>query len=239
MSSSFKRIGAWAGVIMLTAGAASAQEKLGSDGQFALSVDRVFGVVFASESTKQGDTAQTVSVTSVSLLTNPLHSLTTSYSFPRVAADYLTAGGVTLGAALGFSTVSGSAEVEQGSLSAEEDTGSGSGFLLVPRVGYVLMFQDEIGIWPRGGVSYVTVSAESDDGTVDTSANRLALTLEVPLVISPVPHAGFSIGPTLDLGLSGSNEATTTNPLTNTQTTGERDVTGTELGLQAGVFLYF
>ena len=236
MNSSFKWMGPWAGALLLTAEVASAQT-FGSDDQFAVSAERLFGVVFASESTEDAGATQTVNLTTLSVLSSPMGSLTTSYSFPRVGADFVLGDGPSIGAALGLFTLSGSAEVEQGGVSAKQDTGSGTGFLLMPRVGLPVMFQEHVGIWPRAGISYIAVSSESGDGSLDTSSNRLALTLEVPLVLSPVPHTGFIVAPTLDVGLSGSNETST--DATGAVSSAEQDVTGTEYGLQAGLFLYF
>jgi len=100
------------------------------------------------------------------------------------------------------------------------------------------MFTPLLGIWPRGGITWLIASSESASGNTKTSSNRLALTMEVPLVITPVPHAGFTVGPTLDLGLSGSDEIKNTDDMGVT-TTLKQDVVGTDFGIQAGLFVYF
>jgi hypothetical protein len=51
------------------------------------------------------------------------------------------------------------------------------------------------------------------------------LSADVMLVIAPVPHFGFTIGPVLDLGLTGSAEIGTT----------DVDTTVTDVGLLAGL----
>jgi hypothetical protein len=97
------------------------------------------------------------------------------------------------------------------------------------------MFKDAIGIWPRGGLTYVSGGSEQDDGD-EFSSSQLALTLEVPFVFVPVPHVAFTAGPTLDLGLSGSIENDPAAPNANTT---ENDFKVTDFGLQVGMCAYF
>jgi hypothetical protein len=95
------------------------------------------------------------------------------------------------------------------------------------------MFSDSAGIWPRGGITYLGSSSENDAGTFETSVSLLALTIEAPLVLTPAPHAAILLGPTLDLGLSGTQEVTTGGA------SAEADVKGTDWGVQGGVMIWF
>jgi hypothetical protein len=83
-----------------------------------------------------------------------------------------------------------------------------------------------IGIWPRGGFTYRTLSAGNN------SAHDLALTLEVPFVFCVIPHVAFWGGPTLDLGLSGGVSTT------NGGRTVTNDFNSTEIGIQTGLVGY-
>jgi hypothetical protein len=234
MKSLMAAAGAMAGgAVLLASPGAQAQEQFARSGQFAVSAERLTGVVFASESQEANGTTYTTKVTSVNLLLNATSGFTSNYSFSRVGLDYFATDGLSLGASLGLFSASASVETEAGGQSQESDAGGGTGWLLAPRIGYAYMFRESVGIWPRGGITYLTVSSDSGDGSADSSASRLALSLEVPLILAPVPHVAFAVGPTLDLGLSGSDETTSGG------VTVEQDVTATEFGLQAGIVVWF
>jgi hypothetical protein len=231
--------GALLGALFLCPRGAQAQETFGSEGQFAVSGERLFGVTWSTQSSEEGDVKSTQSYTNISLLANPYGPFVSAYSFPRVGADFFVIDGLSVGAALGLFTVSSSSKVEAGDQEQEEDGPSLSGFLLAPRIGYAAMFNETVGIWPRGGITYVNASSESSDGDSETTSSSLALTIEAPLVIAPVPHVALTIGPTLDFGLSGSTERTTTDPTTGEESTDEEDVDSTDIGLQAGITVWF
>ena len=76
-----------------------------------------------------------------------------------------------------------------------------SAFLIAPRAGYAVMFADWVGFWPRGGVTFHTLS-EADI----FSESGLAFTLEANFVIVPTQGIGVLVGPTLDLDLFGSRD---------------------------------
>jgi hypothetical protein len=212
----------------------------GHKGQFVISGERLFGLVASSISTTRTqnnvEEKTTQSYTTFNLLMNPTSP--TTYAVPRVGFDYLPIDGLTVGGSLGFSTSSGEVEREEDGTSVTQDTGSGSTFLLAPRAGYVFMFTPVFGIWPRGGITFVHMSGEDEDGYPKVSRNRLALTMEVPFVVTPIPHVGFTFAPTLDLGLTGSDKVTDVDN-DNVETTTEADVVATDIGIQAGLFVYF
>jgi hypothetical protein len=106
--------------------------------------------------------------------------------------------------------------------------------------GYGYMFHEMVGVWPRAGITYVNVGGSYESptgGTTESSGNRLAFTLELPLVVVPVTHAAITIGPMLDLGISGSNESKQT--LAGMTTTQKAKGKATDFGLQAGLTLAF
>ncbi len=227
------------------AGTASAQEAgtgFGSKGQFAVGAERLFGIVFTSRS--QDNVVGGVNVTTtnkytnVNLLVNATGPITTGYAVPRISFDYFVINGLGVGGSIGYFHVSGSVKQEGGGQSVTQDTGTANGFLLAPRVGYAFMFTPMLGIWPRGGITFVHSGSEDTDGYPNSSSNALALTLEVPFVITPVPHVGFQVAPIFDIGLSGSDKVTTLNGMGQEVTT-KTDVKTTDLGLQAGMFVYF
>src|SRR5690606_35816658 len=78
------------------------QDRFGDAGQVALSAERMFGVGFAWNTVDVDDEDFTASNFNVSVLSNPVPNLTSTYSFPRVGVDYFIADGLSIGAALGF-----------------------------------------------------------------------------------------------------------------------------------------
>jgi hypothetical protein len=225
--------------VVLAAPAAYAQD-FGKEGQIAVGAERLFGVVHTSVTEEEGDVSVTFSHTNISLLISRSNSsgggaFPLGYSFPRIAGDYFVIDGLSVGGSLGVYTHSGNLETEGDGVSVEADTGSITGFLFEPRVGYAFMFSDMIGIWPRGGITFLSESSENADND-ERSSSSLALTLECPLVINPVPHVVFGIGPTFDLGLTGSNEVNPSEPMAPTS---ETDLTMHDIGLQASLTAYF
>jgi hypothetical protein len=216
-------LGSILSAIALASSGASAQKRFGTQGQVAIGAERLTGVMFSSETSEEPDPAGgtsevTASYTTVNLLN----------SYARVGFDFFVLDGFSLGAALGYVAFLGRMEID----GTEQNTRS-KGFLLAPRLGYAAMFSDNEGIWPRAGITYAGASSENADFALGSSSNRLALSIEAPLVLSPVRHAAITLGPTLDLGLSGSNEYTA-NGMTQ-----ESDVTAIEFGAQAGLSLWF
>jgi len=212
----------------------------GKAGQFAISGDRLFGLSWESISTDQNGRKETQSFTSLSLLRSPMNIaegniIAGAYNAPRLSLDYFVIDGLSVGGSLGYFSISGHNKQEQAGVSAEADTGSFSGFLIAPRVGYAYMFTDMLGIWPRGGITYLTGSSKNNNGDETASLNRFAFSLDAPLVISPFPHMGFVVGPALDIGLAGSNK--THNP--NTGVTTSIDASSLNIALNAGLFVYF
>jgi hypothetical protein len=217
-----------------------AQDRFGSAGQFAISADRLTGVSHTSIKTEQGEVTSTQSMTTITLFTNTLEGRTSAYSYPRLGADYFVIDSLSIGAALGIVHSSSSNEIEQGNNSLETDGPSQTGFLIYPRVGYALMFQDNFGFWPRGGLTYASASStqeanDEDEDDSETSQSALAFSLEALFVFSPVPHVAFTGGPTLDLGLSGSYENDPGGPAP----TNEFDIKATDIGLQLGITAFF
>ena len=210
---------------LLLSSSAWAQD-FSAKGQLAISAERLFGFYHDSATTTAGGVENTVKSDSFSLLSSPIPlagQANWSYGSPRVAGDYFVIDHLSVGAALGYSHISLSVP---GGGNTTVST-SGDSFLFAPRVGYAVAFNDIVGIWPRGGFTYRTLSAGNG------SAHDLALTLEVPFVFCVIPHVAFWGGPTLDLGLSGGVSTT------NGGRTVTNDFSSTEIGIQTGLVAYF
>jgi hypothetical protein len=223
------KLSATIAVGMLTAtftGAAHAEPV--ADG-FALGIERAFGLVVASDTTETDLGTTTSSSTNISLGLSRLSGLSTTYSAPRLGMDYILTSGLSFGAGLGFTNVATSTETEFDGMDANEtDGGSVTAFVLAPRVGFLIGLTDTLGFWPRGGITHVALSLAAGDDSLanDASQSRTALTLEAPLVLMAGP-IGFLIAPTIDIGLSGSQEVD--------DNESEAEFSATEFGLQFGI----
>jgi hypothetical protein len=179
---------------------------------FALGIERGFSISHASQSTEVDNATSTDSATTLGRgLGLTVFDLT---STPRVGIDYIMDGGLTLGGGIGYASVSGSSETEVGGMSVESDGPTFSGLVFAPRVGYAMPLADSLDLWPRGGITYASLSAEStttdpltgNEETSESSSSDVFLTLEVPLLVYAAPNLGFLIAPTFDYSLSHTDE---------------------------------
>jgi hypothetical protein len=221
------------------AGAQAAPGGFGSAGQFTIGAERLFGYASSHQKTEReqpnGTRTDTETINRFSLLAFHGPSV---YSNPRVGFDYFVIDKLSVGGSLAFMTEGGENETENpGQPTVTNDRPSTTAFLFAPRAGYALMFNDTIGFWPRGGFSYYSISTEDTEGgfTSEVSENGLALTLEALFIIAPIPHVGFTVGPTLDLGLTGSRDIEPPAPAG----TIEQDRNVTDIALHAGIAVWF
>jgi len=188
----------------------SSSAQAAAPGSWSLAVERVFGFRRATTKTEVNGQTDSTTSSSISLFSN--FGETLGYPSARVALDYLFPSGVSLGGALAFQSVNPD---------EDDDNDNQTAWLLAPRVGYFASVTSSFGVWPRGGLTYVTTDLGGDN---DQSAT--AITVEVPLVF---PLGGTSVAlsimPYVDLGVGGGTD--------------EVDQTITELGLQFGLNVIF
>jgi len=223
---------AFAAAAFLASSSAWAQN-FGEKGQIAISAERLFGFTYDSARVTQNNQDSTAGVTQFSLLSSPIAigasgggGVWGGYGSPRVAGDYFVINRLSVGAALGYTHWSFTSQ--PAGPGAVETTTTGDSFTFAPRVGYLLTFNDKIGFWPRGGFTYRTFSADNQSG------HDFALTLEAPFAFTLIPHVVFWAGPTLDLGLTGSQKVEAPNG-----TTTSVDFNATGFGLQTGLVVFF
>ena len=171
-----------------------------------MGIERVFGFSRATTKTEVNGNTSTNTSSQVSLFDHTLDSQP-GYPGARVALDYLFPSGVSLGGAIGYQSVDPD---------DDDDGDSVSAWLLEPRVGYFASVTANFGVWPRGGLTYVSI----DDGPSFT-----AISVELPLELRIGGNVCFAVMPYVDLGVAGGTDTV--------------DQKITEFGLQFGMNAFF
>lgn len=241
-------------IVTCSAALASAQtpvDNIGQEGQLVVGAEHLTGMYWHTRTTTETSTvgSQTVetetteSRTQLALVGNsPSHE----YAVPRFAFDYFVQESISVGLGFGYLSRTGEDKTKttQGSTTSEvsDDAPSQTAFVLHPRVGYAIPFDDTFGFWPRVGFLYAHSSLESEDtqGNVTTtttiSLNYTAISLEGMFFISPFSHFAIVGGPFYNLGLGGGSELRVeAGPQT---TTTENDAKLSSFGLAIGVAGY-
>jgi hypothetical protein len=174
-------------------------------GRWSLGVERVFGFSRISTSSEANGRTETTNESAVSLFSDV--GGRAGYSTARVALDYLSASGVSAGGALGYQRLHG------------DGPDSVKGWLLAPRIGFFAAVTPGFGLWPRGGVTYVSLAAGADD------RSATAITVELPLVFLVTGGLGIDVMPYADFGIAGGTDSV--------------DQKLTELGLSFGLSFFF
>jgi hypothetical protein len=183
---------------------------VGDPGHWSLSLERAFGFSYAKSTVSMGGVdEQTTSATSLSLFSNPVGALLSSFSFPRAGVDAFFAPGLSLGTALGVFYGSDSTTPTGGMSSGQSFTG----VVVMPRIGYVAHLAHSVSFWPRAGLSIVYVSSSPTNSATYTSSatetsHLIAGTVEAPFVFTIAPRVAFTFGPTFDMSFSGGRSLT-------------------------------
>jgi opacity protein-like surface antigen len=219
--------------------------RFGSRG-FIVSADRLIPLTSyeSFKATQSDGSSETKSDLSLGLLSNaPYTAFGTFYNLPRLAFDWIPVRNLTLGGALWAYTqltATDSTSPGHGS-STSQDQPKVTYWGIAPRIGYVVPLGDALSLWPRAGVEYHNVSSSSVNGDVSPSVTQFSLEAEVMLVVSPWNHFGFTVGPTIDVPVSGKS---TSAAATGTGTTGTAVATSFDsamfqIGFSAGMLGHF
>lgn len=206
----------------------------GEEGQLALGAERLMGFSHSRHSSEDDFGKRSSTYNNLTLLANPMAGFITAYSIPRVAFDYFPTQGFSVGGAISYTRVGVSSEVEPTMGESTDSSSTLSLFMFSPRVGYAAMFNDSVGIWPRAGITYLKTSTSDDDDGSESQASALALSIEAPLLFTPVENVAITLGPTIDYGLSASGEDTDSEG----NTTEDDDNPAHEFGVQAGIVVF-
>jgi hypothetical protein len=162
--------------------AASAQNYYRA-GKVSLSIERAFGIHHVSNHyDPEVGADRSDASTSVGL---GWHEPLSAFHSARIAIDGFVTDRLSLGGAFGAFWHSGDNETD--------------GFILAPRIGYVIPISRSFSFWPRGGVSYARVG----DRTL------FGFTAEAMFVASPSPDWHILFGPTMDVAPFGRSDPNT------------------------------
>jgi hypothetical protein len=210
-------------LVMTAAASSSAQDArgFGTKGQLIFSADRLVPLfAYTSNKVSFGDgSSQSVHSTSLSVLPN-LNGLGGSnnspvfYNVPRLAFDYTIIDRLTLGGSIAFAVTPGAGvdSKDGAGRTVSTDAATTTYFSIAPRVGYILPLSEMFAFWPRGGLSFHTLSTKApDQNTTRTdSFNQWAINLEAMFALVPVQNFFFLAGPVIDIPLTGTTKSEVT-----------------------------
>jgi hypothetical protein len=105
--------------------------------------------------------------------------------------------------------------------------------VLLPKVGYALMFNDTIGFWFRGGPGFSRIGSDDNNGGKE-ALTFWTLSADALFVVLPVQHFGFYVGPQGEISFTGSDTTTQPNGVSVS-----RDTSYQSLALSVGMLGYF
>jgi opacity protein-like surface antigen len=246
--------------VLLLSCAATAQPKsgFGRAGSPAFSGERLMGV-FVNDVSLDGDGSAAFGGMDVDLALDT-EGTTTTFALlgngtdagpagvPRFAFDYFLIDSFSIGGSLVYASSREEREEATGigmlpdtRVDVDETT---SLLTFSPRAGYGMMFTDHIGVWGRAGLAYTRFSAENertqrepDTDTIEdteTTAHLWNIVLDAQLILSPIDHVGFAVGPHLGIPLTGSFEVI--NNLNDGSIEGDASLT--DYGISAGMLFW-
>ncbi len=170
------------GLTLALATSPALAQEFGRSGDVSFAADRLTGVYFADEGPD---------FTSIAIGGSPI-GFSHPYTTARLGIDFFVIDHLSVGGSLGIFHINWDAGP------GDQDA---TGFLLYPRVGYAINFNDTFGFWPRGGLTI----RNGDDEDFWFFGDEVALSFEALFFATP-DHWGFNFGPTLDAGIAGDGD---------------------------------
>ncbi len=223
-------LAAWScAALLVGASSGSAASGLAGQGQFILGADRLIPLIaYSANSAGSGSSSSTEKIASISLFGNA-GLIQTIYNIPRLGLDYAITDSFTIGGDLfAFITLSSSLSSSSGSSDETKITIIG----VSPRAGYLVPLSTSAWFWPRVGFTFdlLTTSPPSSSGGNSSTLSQFAAVVEPLFVFSPVQHVGISLGPVVDIPVTGSTSSGS-GPST--------DISQFHIGLTAGLDVWF
>ena len=229
-------VGVFVATLLTLAGekAAFAQaQQFGDRGQLVVTAENLFGFSMERSARQQSNNIETsTTYTQFGLFTRSPISPTARG--PWVGGHYFVIPNLSVGATLGFQTAGGSQTGSNGTTTVTTDLDSQFAYVLLPKVGYALMFNNMIGFWFRGGPGvFGTSRTDAEDSNDGSSSSFWILSLDALFVVTPVQYFGFYVGPQGNLSFAGSVSSK------NNGATTSWDASYRSLSIDTGVFGYF
>jgi len=250
--------GAAALALLAVPGTALAQASFGKAGSIVVSGERLTGVYYNQTKTDgdgfdDGDpvTIETdTSATTVAFLGSGLGA--GPAGVPRAAFDYFFMQSMSLGLSLTYGSRSATDEIQGTTMMgmtvvpfAQEVDTTETLFVIAPRFGYAIGFTDLLGLWAHGALTYTRFGVERQSRTLapgtgigedsETTVSAFGLAVDAQLVIAPIDHVAFGVGPLFEIAPIGDFDASdTTDP---SSVDGEASILS--LGITAGLIVWF
>jgi hypothetical protein len=122
----------------------------------------------------------------------------------HVGIHYFLIPHLSLGGFVGYESAPSSVTMADPPGTYTTDQPTENHLILAPRVGYALMFTEQIGLWFRGGIGYQRdkYGLGGDNYARDSLG---VLSADILFAWSPVPHLAIVVGPTGDISFTGSH----------------------------------
>jgi hypothetical protein len=198
----------------LVPGFASAQTRLGDKRQLVIAAENLFG--WSTQRFGQSPPTGDVSVNSSQigfLFTGTREqdvALATPLG-PQIGGHYFVIPSLSIGGTIGFQSRGASVTTTVANGTLTQDQRDETTFVLLPKVGYVLLLNDVVGFWFRGGLGFARVGSSGANNPTSTSDTFWLFSADALFVVNPVQHFGFYVGPQANLSFAGSHSQSNAN----------------------------
>ena len=196
-------------ILAATGTAAAADRGPVKAGTLSLGAERLTGIQYGSFTTAWAGGDLDTSVTSVAFLGQSGegdYQAPRVYDMPRLSFDGFAIDGLSVGGSLMVTSQSYSRTQHSGNVARGSVDSSATDFLIAPRVGYATFFSGVVGIWPRGGFSFFSESADVGNNNGSFKATYFDFFAECPFLFEIVPDFLVTAGPTFSVTLTGSQK---------------------------------
>lgn len=237
---------------------AAAQSSFTKSGSIVVSAERLTGVFYNDIDTEADGFDDGVPLTrdtdggttTVAFLGSGLGAAPSGV--PRAAFDYFFMDSMSLGLSLTYGSRSDTDEIRGTrrmgntivAFSQEVET-TDTLLSIAPRFGYGLAFTPTLGLWAHGALVYTRFTTEQQVRNItpgpgvaedsDTRVSAFGLAVDAKLMITPVEHVAFGVGPLFELSPIGDFDYDETTD----RVTLEGDADVLSVGLAAGLSVWF
>jgi len=168
------------------------------------------------------------------------------HSIPRVAFDITIINNLTLGMGIAFAFgLGGSNKTEtvtsaNTTVTTKVDAPTFTAIGLAPRVGYIIPIGEHLAFWPRAGFGFYSTGGKTENVNNANVVSEFKITdtlfsldLDPQLAIIPTEHFFISVGPMLNIPVSGNRSISATVGATTTER--DQNISVLHFGIHASV----